>query len=260
MQNQKDLFAGFVTHEQHMKVVGLDFIANAHYPFEDVKKLIFPGEKFSVLSLQKDLFICATNNEYFVINAKDLKLIVTSHDTTVNIPDPFLRAVSTMNFMLLRNLFKFENPSDEILAREVKDFFFELPKSPDMLRNRFVKKVFSDELRDGEYFEDLSISETRQRFHRFFVSSLYDPKDADMMTDYYMSLIPEEAAPRTDDVAYGSTDVYQIKPADRTAQVKVSLNQEHGNEDFPDHTEVLVWLEVDGKDASDVSSIFVKTS
>lgn len=259
MQKQEDLFAGFVTHEQHQKVVGLDFIANAHYPFEDRKKLIFPGEKFTVLSLQGGLFICATSNEYFVINAKNLKLIVTSHDTTESLSATLLRSVSTLNYLFLRELFRPENNLDDAIRGEVKDFLYELSQEEDLRRNRKVKEVLSTEIHDGDYFEDVSVSDVRSSFYDYFFSFL-QKDSADMMADYYMSLIPEGSGPRTDDIPVGSTDKYSIKAGDRSVQAMVSLNPEHGNEEYPGHTEVLFWLEVDGKDASDVSSIFVKTS
>lgn len=259
MQKQEDLFAGFVTHEQHKKAVGLDFIANAHYPFNVSKKLICPGEQFTVLSLQDSTFICATGNEYFVINAKDLKLIVTSHDTTESLSATLLRSLSTMNYLFVRDLFRPDRTIEDVIRGEVKDFLYELSQEDDLRRNRHVKQIFSDELRDGDYFDVLSISEARAKFHDYFLTFL-DEEEAAMMADYYMSLIPEGSGPRTDDIAVGSTDKYSIKPGDRSVQAMVSLNSEHGNEEYPGHTEVLVWLEVDGKDASDVSSIFVKTS
>ena len=259
MQKQEDLFQGFVTHEQHKKVVGLDFIANAHYPFNVSKKLICPGEQFTVLSLQDSTFICATDNEYFVINAKDLKLIVTSHDTTESLPATLLRSVSTLNYLFLRELFRPENNLDDAIRGEIKDFLYELSQEEDLRRHRKVKELLSTEIHDGDYFEDLSISDVRSTFYDYFFSFL-QKELAEMMTDYYMSLIPEGSGPRTDDIAIGSTDKYSIKPGDRLVQAMVSLNPEHGNEEYPGHTEVLFWLEVDGKDASDVSSIFVKTS
>lgn len=248
-----------VTAEQRQALVGQKFQTNAHFPFNDKDKIIYPGDSFTILSYFKGMFICAFESEYLIMGPDELHTLVTSHDTTSQLPAALVNAASSMNFFLLRKLFRPEVQLDTVVSGEMNDFFLELFNDKNLRRHRQIKEVFSTELREGEYFEDLSMSDVRGKFQSYF-NAFLDSEDAVTMTNYYMSLIPQEASPRTDDVAYASTDVYQIKPADRTAQVKVSLNQEHGNDDFPDHTEVLFWLEVDGQDAGDVSSIFVKNT
>lgn len=221
--------------------------------------LIHPYETFFVLAYENDNFICVKDDKYFILSVPELVKIVNSEDQTKELPAALLQSSSTMNFLLLRNLFPKDESIEKVLPGEVIDFFNEFAQDETIRRHRRIKENFSDELRDGDYFEDLSISETRAKFHDYFLTFL-DEEEAAMMADYYMSLIPEGSGPRTDDIPVSSTDKYSIKAGDRSVQAMVSLNPEHGNEEYPGHTEVLVWLEVDGKDASDVSSIFVKTS
>lgn len=221
--------------------------------------LIHPYETFLVLAYENDNFICVKDDKYFILSVHELVKIVNSNDQTKELPATLLRSLSTMNYLFVRDLFRPDTTIEDVIRGEVKDFLYELSQEDDLRRNRHVKKILSDELRDGDYFEDLSISEARAKFHDYFLTFL-DEEEAAMMADYYMSLIPEGSGPRTDDIPVGSTDKYSIKAGDRSVQAMVSLNPEHGNEEYPGHTEVLFWLEVDGKDASDVSSIFVKTS
>ncbi|MGF0347717.1 hypothetical protein ACQR3P_29170 [Rhodococcus sp. IEGM1300] len=233
--------------------------SSSNYPFNSKTPVIVPGDVFTVLSFEKDsyLFICVRNGTYFTVDFEGLNGILSGAVVPRPIPAPLMRALSTLNYMFVRHVFKGDIELEDPVLHEINDFLLEVLSDESLLRNNAYKAVISEEIYHGEYVNNLRVSEAKNILFSYF-RDIFQEQDALKMTNFYIDLIPVEAFLQDESESPAISEWTDIKAGNEKVRFVTSLNKIHDNEDYPNSDELMIWLEIDGYDASDIHSIFIK--
>lgn len=233
--------------------------SSSNYPLSSEAPILTPGDIFTVLSFEEksNLFICVGNGGYFTVDAAHFKSILSGVSKPDPIPDPLMRALSTLNYMFIRHVFKGDIELEGPVLHEINDFLLSAVSDDSLLRNNAYKAIIAEEISAGEYVNNLKLSEAKEILYSYF-RDVFEEKDAVKMTDFYIGLIPVDDFLQHDSDSPAASDWIDIKVGSEKVRFVTSLNKTHDNEDYPNSDELLIWLEIDGYDASDVHSIFIK--
>lgn len=207
--------------------------SSSNYPFNSQTPLIVPGDVFTVLSFEKDsdLFICFGKGAYFTASFKDLNGILSGAVIPHPVPASLMRALSTLNYMFLRHVFKGDINLEYSVLHEINDFLLEVLSDESLLRNNAYKAVISEEISAGEYVNNLKLSEAKEILYSYFMD-VFEEEDAVKMTDFYIDLIPNSLfAEPENKIVNASIDIsFEVDPTEfgldpRKAVQKAVLNQ-----------------------------------